>query len=62
LRLLRFDTTVNAHSIEVEALEGKVILSGTVTSSAERGVAEALAERVPGVTAVDSRLIIERPL
>ena len=62
LRLLRFDTTVNSHSIEVEALEGKVILSGTVTSSAERGVAEALAERVPGVTAVDSRLIIERPL
>ena len=61
LRLLRFDTTVNAHSIEVEALEGKVILSGTVTSSAERSVAETLAGRVPGVTAVDSRLIIERP-
>ena len=61
-RLLRFDTTVNAHSIEVQALEGKVILSGTVTSSAERSVAESLAERVPGVTAVDSRLIIERPL
>ena len=61
-RLLRFDTTVNAHSIEVQALEGKVILSGTVTSSAERSVAETLAERVPGVTAVDSRLIIERPL
>jgi osmotically-inducible protein OsmY len=61
LRLLRYDTTVNAHSIEVEALEGKVILSGTVTSSAERSVAEALAGRVPGVTAVDSRLIIDRP-
>jgi osmotically-inducible protein OsmY len=62
LRLLSFDTTVNAHSIEVEALEGKVILSGTVTSSAERSVAEALAERVPGVAAVNSRLIIEGPL
>ena len=61
LRLLRFDTTVNAHSIEVETLEGKVTLSGTVTSSAERSVAETLAGRVPGVTAVDSRLIIERP-
>jgi osmotically-inducible protein OsmY len=61
LRLLRFDTTVNAHSLEIEALEGKVILSGTVTSSAERSVAETLARRVPGVTAVDSRLIIERP-
>ena len=61
LRLLRFDTTVNAHSIEVESLEGKVILSGTVTSSAERRVAETLAGRVPGVAAVDSRLIIEGP-
>ena len=43
-------------------MAGKVILSGTVTSSAERSVAESLAERVPGVAAVDSRLIIERPL
>ena len=61
LRLLRFDPTVNAHSIEVEAVAGKVILSGTVTSSAERSVAETLAGRVPGVAAVDSRLIIESP-
>jgi osmotically-inducible protein OsmY len=60
-RLLRFDTTVNAHSIEIEALEGKVFLSGTVTSSAERSVAETLSGRVLSVTAVDSRLIIERP-
>ncbi len=56
------DIAVAAPSIEVQALEGKVILSGTVTSSAERSVADTLAERVPGVTAVDSRLIIERPL
>jgi osmotically-inducible protein OsmY len=61
LRLLNYDTTVNGHSIEVEVLEGKVMLSGTVTSSAERSVAESLAGRVPGVAAVDSRLIIERP-
>ncbi|NBC46701.1 MAG: BON domain-containing protein [Gammaproteobacteria bacterium] len=60
-RLLRFDTTVNAHSIEVEAREGAAILSGAVTSSAERKVAEALAADVPGVQEVDSRLIIERP-
>lgn len=60
-RLLRFDTTVNAHSIEVEAREGTVILSGAVTSSAERKVAESLAADVPGVTDIDSRLIIERP-
>jgi osmotically-inducible protein OsmY len=60
-RLLRFDTTVNARSIEVEALEGKVVLSGSVASSAERKVAEDLAGRVPGASEVDSRLIIERP-
>ncbi|MCG6940937.1 MAG: BON domain-containing protein [Thiohalocapsa sp.] len=61
-RLLQFNTTVNAHSIEVEARDGTLVLSGTVTSSAERSVAEALAEQVPGVTEVDSQLIIERPL
>jgi len=61
-RLLRFDTTVNAHNIEVQALGGKVALSGSVASSAERSVAETLAERVPGVTAVDSRLVIQRPV
>jgi osmotically-inducible protein OsmY len=60
-RLLRFDTTVNAHSIEVDARDGTVILSGAVTSSAERKVAEALAADVPGVKGIDSRLIIERP-
>jgi osmotically-inducible protein OsmY len=61
-RLLQFDTTVNAHSIEVEARDGTVVLTGTVTSSAERHVAEALAEQVPGVTEIDSELIIETPL
>jgi osmotically-inducible protein OsmY len=48
LRLLRFDTTVNAHSIEVEALEAKAILSGTVTSSAERSVAGTTAAQIAG--------------
>jgi len=60
-RLLTFDTTVNAHSIEVEVRDGTVILSGSVASSAERKVAEALAADMLGVGDVDSRLIIERP-
>lgn len=60
-RLLQFDTTVNAHSIEVEARDGTAILSGAVTSSAERSVAEGLAANLPGVREVDSRLVIERP-
>ncbi|WP_295881564.1 BON domain-containing protein [uncultured Thiohalocapsa sp.] len=60
-RLLQFDTTVNAHSIEVEARDGTAILSGAVTSSAERNVAEGLAANLPGVREVDSRLVIERP-
>lgn len=60
-RLLQFDTTVNAHSIEVEARDGTAILSGAVTSSAERKVAEDLAANVPGVRDLDSRLVIERP-
>jgi osmotically-inducible protein OsmY len=61
-RLLQFDTTVNADRIEVDARNGTAVLSGTVTSSAERKVAETLAEQLPGVTGVDSRLIIEEPL
>jgi osmotically-inducible protein OsmY len=60
-RLLRFDTTVNSHSIDLEVREGRVILSGSVTSSAERKVAESLAEGVPGVRGIESRLIIDRP-
>jgi hypothetical protein len=39
-----------------------VILGGTVTSSAERSIAETLAGQVPGDGVVDSRLIIDRPL
>jgi osmotically-inducible protein OsmY len=60
-RLLQFDTTVNARRIEVEAREGAVILSGTVTSSTERKVAEDLAANMQGVRKIDSRLIIDSP-
>jgi len=60
-RLFQFDTTVNAHSIEVEVRDASVMLSGAVASSAERKVAEDLASAMLGVRDIDSRLIIERP-
>ena len=60
--LLQADTTVNDRAIEIKVREGEVTLSGSVTSSAERSVAETIAGDMPGVRKVDSRLIIERLL
>ncbi|WP_201243856.1 BON domain-containing protein [Halochromatium salexigens] len=60
--LLQSDTTVNARAIEIKVREAVVTLSGSVTSSAERSVAETIAGNIPGVREVDSRLIIERLL
>lgn len=60
--LLQSDTTVNDRAIEIKVSEGVVTLSGSVTSAAERSVAETIAGDIPGVREVDSRLIIERLL
>ncbi len=60
--LLQSDTTVNDRAIEIKVREGVVTLSGSVTSSAERSVAETIAGDMPGVREIDSRLIIERLL
>ncbi|WP_462320514.1 BON domain-containing protein [Halochromatium sp.] len=60
--LLQSDTTVNDRAIEIKVREGVVTLSGSVTSAAERSVAETIASEIPGVREVDSRLIIERLL
>jgi osmotically-inducible protein OsmY len=60
--LLKSDTTVNDRAIEIKVQDAVVMLSGSVTSSAERNVAETIAGDVPGVREVDSRLIIERLL
>jgi osmotically-inducible protein OsmY len=60
--VLRYDTTVNARSIEVSATDGVVLLRGTVTSLAERQVAEALARDILGVRDVESLLTFERPM
>ncbi len=60
--LLQADTTVNDRAIEIRVRDAVVMLSGSVTSSAERSVAETIAGNVPGVREVDSRLLIERLL
>ncbi|MBK1644002.1 hypothetical protein CKO25_04890 [Thiocapsa imhoffii] len=60
--VLQYDTTVNARSIEVSASDGVVLLRGSVTSLAERQVAEALAADVLGVREVESLLVFERPM
>ncbi len=60
--LLQSDTTVSDRAIEIKVREGEVTLSGSVTSAAERSVAETIASEIPGVREVDSRLIIERLL
>lgn len=51
--LLQSDTTVNARSIEIKVREAVVTLSGSVTSSVERSVAETIAGNVPGVREID---------
>lgn len=49
---------VDARQISVEARDGKVTLSGTVRSWAERRDAERAAWSAPGVTGVEDRIII----
>jgi osmotically-inducible protein OsmY len=49
---------VDARRINVNATDGKVILSGNVRSYAERQEAERAAWAAPGVTQVDDRLMI----
>ncbi len=60
--VLRYDTTVNASSMQVSSTDGVVLLRGTVTSLAERQVAEALAGDILGVREVESLLSFERPM
>ncbi|MEA3640755.1 MAG: BON domain-containing protein [Lamprobacter sp.] len=60
--LLQSDTTVSDRAIEIKVRGSVVTLSGSVTSAAERSVAETIASEIPGVREVDSRLIIERLL
>ena len=49
---------IDARRIQVSAEEGKVILTGTVRSWAEREEAERAAWAAPGVKQVDDRLAV----
>lgn len=50
---------IDASSVHVEVEGGKVILTGTVSSWAEKSEAAAAAWSSPHVTAVDNRLVVE---
>ncbi|MDB5540305.1 MAG: hypothetical protein JWQ89_2032, partial [Devosia sp.] len=52
------DAEVDAKAIHVEADGGRVLLSGSVRSWAERKAAEDTARRTPGVTTVENRIVI----
>jgi osmotically-inducible protein OsmY len=49
---------LEAKHLTIDVINGKVVLGGEVTSWAEREAAERAAWSVPGVTAVDDRILI----
>lgn len=55
---LRRNAEVDARGIEIQAHEGTVSLHGSVHSWAERAAAERAAASAPGVTKIDSHLVV----
>ena len=55
---LKRSAELDAMKISVEAVGGKVVLSGTVRSWAEREEAERAAWRAPGVTEVNNKIVV----
>ena len=49
---------LNAQGVDVTASTGQVRLWGTVATAAERRLAGEVAAAVPGVSAVDNRLVV----
>ena len=50
------------HSIDVQASDGIVVLTGNARSQAEKQVAEKLARSVKGVTSIDNQLVVDGDL
>jgi len=57
----RRSATIDAGKITAEVVGSKIILLGTVRSFAERDDAEIAAWNAPGVTSVESKLVLEMP-
>jgi len=62
LNHLYWDRRVNADEIEVEVLDGTVILTGTVTSHFAKLSASEDAWNILGVWSVDNRLKVRYPV
>ncbi len=50
------------HSFQVQASDGKVVLSGSVRSQPEKEMAETLARQVRGVASVENQLMVDSDL
>jgi osmotically-inducible protein OsmY len=58
---LAWDTRIDSAHIEVDIVDGTVVLSGTVPTYPDRNQAQTDALQVPGVVAVDNRLVVSFP-
>jgi osmotically-inducible protein OsmY len=54
-----FKTYLKHDSIKTESSDGRVVLSGTVSETSHRTLAESTVERLPGVKSVDNQLTIK---
>lgn len=58
---LAWDARVDSSNVEVDVVDGTVILSGTVPTYPDRNQAQTDALQVPGVATVDNRLVVSFP-
>lgn len=61
LNALGEDGRVSTQYLSARAKHGVVILTGSVTTTAQKSHAEQIARAVPGVTRLDSRLVVIAP-
>lgn len=58
---LAWDTRVDSANIDVDVVDGAVVLTGTVPTYPDRNQAQTDALQVPGVNNVDNRLVVSFP-